>query len=644
MRKPLITFVVAALVASSASALPRRTVYPGTLDASVIAEMNNNPITRSDDSDATMRCIVRFADDINPETIVSTYDARVNTITGKLATVLIPSHRLMDFACDNNVVSISAGSVVRAMSDEAARLSNVDKIQSLQTPYTGKGVIIGVIDSGFDFGHAAFKDASGRCRITAVWDQTRSYATVGHSSDFGYGIVVDTPEDIASLAHDLSFDTHGTHVAAIAASSADIYHGMAPDAELVLVSTDKSEAGMVDGLKFLLDYADDAGKPIAVNISMGTVIGFKDGNDNLAAMIDILADNQLAKIVSIAAGNEGHRRSTIVSQPEAEGFTTRLVPPSYNRENLFVGASDGDFRLTLTLRDSQGQSLYSCDMNSDATESFRHDNFTAPADGSFVAMSSAKNPITGAASVSVILYAPLTQGSYWEAEVKGNNAKYIMTADYGELTEGSTATTIACTACGRNTVSVGAYVSRPKFVNLDGNECTSGWSFGEEYPNSGKGPTFDGRIKPEIMAPGASVISAINSYASSFSVSRDDLVVSRTGDNRTDFWGAMSGTSMATPVVTGVIALWLEANPQLTISQVHDLLTRMNTLDALKGIEALTSGLDESILDQNGNVDVYDILGNHLRSSHATTALDGLKPGIYIVCKGSKTKKVAVGL
>lgn len=634
--------VVAALMASSASALSRRTSFSGSLDASVIAELNDVLISRTGDD--KLNCVVEFAETIDPEALASSYDLQVNTITGHVATVLIPRSQLFNFAADRNVMRISAGTTLRAMTDKAAQLSNVDKVHALTTPFTGKGVIIGVIDSGFDFGHAAFKDASGNCRIRAVWDQNLPMASVGHSSEFGYGIVVDSPADIASLAHDISYDTHGTHVAAIAASSADVYSGMAPEAELVLVSTDKSEAGMIDGLKFLLDYADEAGKPLAVNISMGTVIGFKDGNDNLASMIDRLTENQIGKIVAVAAGNEGHRRSTIVSGSADGGITTRLIPPSYNRENLFVGASAGDFALTLSLHDAQGSVVFTCKFNSNAEESARYDNFTAPSDGSFVALSNAKNSVTGASSVSVSLYAPPVQDWYWTAEVKGDPAKYIMTADYGELAEGSTATTIACTACGHNTVSVGAYVSRPEFVNLDGKNCVSEWQSGEEYTKSGKGPTFDGRSKPDIMAPGASVISAINSFASSFSVSRDDLVFSRVGNGRTDYWGAMSGTSMATPAATGVIALWLEANPQLTVSQVHEILAGMEKLDALKGIETLTAGLHDEVIDTNNTVDVYDLLGNHLRTNYSTSALDGLRPGIYIVRKGAETKKVAVGL
>ena len=646
MRKNIITLVVSAMTVFNLSASSRRIVFPNSLDASTIAEIGGSVLYRSAETvETTVKCIVEFSDDALLDELASTYDLQINTATGRLATVIIPVARLTEFASDSDVLRVSVGSSLVSMTDEAARQSNAVAVHTADLSYTGKGVIVGVIDSGFDFGHAAFLDASGQTRVKALWDQNRQAASVGEPSSFGYGIVVDNPDDIMTLAHDYSTDTHGTHVAAIAASSADVYGGMAPDADLVFVSTDKSEAGLADGLKFLIDYADSVGKPLAVNISMGTVIGFKDGTDYLALMIDrLVADNE-GVIVSIAAGNEGHRSSTMVC--DAAQFSTRLLPPSYNRENLFVGSSSGEFTLTLSLRDENDGLVFSCEYPSESEESVRYDNFTSPSDGSFIALSSAVNTVSGASSIAVNLYAPLQSGWYWEAEVCGDKAKYIMTADYGELSEGSEASTIACTACGYNTISVGAYVSRQSFINLDGQECVNDWTLGLEYSKSGKGPTFDGRNKPDVTAPGAPVISAINSYASSFSVNRSDLVMSRPGvfsDRRTDYWGAMSGTSMATPVVAGIIALWLEADPALTVAEVQEVVAGMDKIDALKGLEALTAGISEVEAESGVSETsvIYDLMGRFIKKLSPATGFDGLAPGMYIIRNGSTCKKVVV--
>ena len=650
MRNTIISLAVAALAVTSASAQPRRVVFPGSLDASALAlpALNGGVLSRS--GAVPVQCIVEFADGADIDAMAGLYGLHVNTVAGNLATVIVPSDRIVELSGDRDVIRVSAGSEVRTMADEAARMSGVDLAHAgaapLASPYKGEGVIIGVIDSGFDFLHPAFVDADGHCRIATVWDQNRTVSQVGSVPDFGYGIVLDNEADIRSVAHDMSGDTHGTHVAAIAASSADVYGGMAPKAELALVSTNKSEAGMADGLKFLLDYADAVGKPLAVNISMGTVIGFKDGSDPLALMLDRLMDGRSGQIIAVAAGNEGHRRSTIVTGLDGSSkLNTRLVPPSYNRENLFVGASAGQFTLTLSLHDASGAELFSMDAASDATESARYDNLTGDNDGSFVAVSAARNSESAAVSVSVNLYCPLTDGRYWEASVDGSAARYIMTADYGELTDGSNASTIACTACGYHTIAVGAYVSRSSFVNLAGAERNNGWTIGDEYIKSGKGPTFDGRAKPEIMAPGASVISAINSYASAFSVNRDDLALSRPSavvSGRTDYWGSMDGTSMATPVVTGILALWLEADPGLTRDRAVELMAGMDKIDAVKGLTTLAAGIDGVEVDMATEIDVYDLHGRHMRRAAAGSCTDGLAPGIYLIRSGSECRKVVV--
>ena len=80
---------------------------------------------------------------------------------------------------------------------------------------------------------------------------------------------------------ELSGDTHGTHVTGIAAGSYDgPYRGVAPEADIVLVSTNKTEQGIMDGIDFLLKYAENAKKPISINLSIGTVLGSKDGTEN----------------------------------------------------------------------------------------------------------------------------------------------------------------------------------------------------------------------------------------------------------------------------------------------------------------------------------------------------------------------------
>lgn len=599
MRKKFVCMVTAAL-AFMASAQPFQSIYyPSKLTASTITRVHQRAsVLRS--ADENIHAIVRLCDEADLDRLAADYGVAFNVVTGNLATAVIPMSALVDFAEDPDVENVDAGNSVKAMTDLAREYSHVDALHvglpDFPRSFAGKGVLIGVIDTGFDFMHPAFRDAGGNSRIIHVWDQS---GRNGNTSSMGYGVVFDTPELIRSAAHDVSRDTHGSHVAAIAASSADVYKGMAPESDIVVVATDKSESGIIDALAYLLDYAEKEKKPMAINLSMGTVIGFKDGTDPIASMIDGLLDESGKKcLMAIAAGNEGHRNSTIVTEVVGQGevINTSFTPPSHMRENVFIGCSTTSaFQVSLSLVGSDGVA-FETSISSDASESVSHENITGEKDYSLVTLSPMKDADGLQRGVSVNLYAPLKEGQKWKLVVTGAAGKYIACCDYGEFDNGSNASTMAATACGKIPISVGAYVSRDKFTNLQGMERSSDWTVGERYPLSGMGPTFDGRDKPDVLAPGAHIISAINNYAASYNVNREDLAYTEVDaliPGRTNYWGAMCGTSMATPVVTGIMALWLQANPRLDFDHVRKLIGSPGShIDAKTGMESLLAGVE----------------------------------------------------
>ena len=599
MRKKFVCMVTAAL-AFMASAQPFQSIYyPSKLTASTITRVHQRASALRS-ADENIHAIVRLCDEADLDRLAADYGVAFNVVTGNLATAVIPMSALVDFAEDPDVENVDAGNSVKAMTDLAREYSHVDALHGglpdFPRSFTGKGVLIGVIDTGFDFMHPAFRDAEGNSRIIHVWDQS---GRNGNTSSMRYGVVFDTPELIRSAAHDVSRDTHGTHVAAIAASSAEVYKGMAPESDIVVVATDKSESGIIDALAYLLDYAEKEKKPMVINLSMGTVIGFKDGTDPIASMIDELLDKSGKKcLMAIAAGNEGHRNSTIVTEAVGQGevINTSFTPPSHMRENVFIGCSTTSaFQVSLSLVGSDGVA-FETSISSDASESVSHENITGEKDYSLVTLSPMKDADGLQRGVSVNLYAPLKEGQKWNLSVTGVAGKYIACCDYGELDNGSNASTMAATACGKIPISVGAYVSRDKFINLQGTERSSDWTVGERYPLSGMGPAFDGRDKPDVLAPGAHIISAINNYAASYNVNREDLAYTEVDaliPGRTNYWGAMCGTSMATPVVTGIMALWLQANPRLDFDHVRKLIGSPGShIDAKTGMESLLAGVE----------------------------------------------------
>jgi subtilisin family serine protease len=607
--------------------------------------------------DTNIQVFVRVADNADLQAIANDYGVKWNVETGSWHTALVPFSEIEALSNAPGIIEIDAGMDVRQMCDEMRQLTGVETLYNgidLPTTYRGKGIIIGIIDSGFDFTHPNFKDADGNCRISTVWDQN-SYTTT--ASDYGYGAIYDTPEAIAAIKHDNSGDTHGTHVLGIATGgTASQYRGVAPEAEIAIVSTNKSEQGIVDGLDYLIKYAEAEGKPLSVNISFGTVLGYKDGSSTLSTMIDNMLQAHPQCLLAIAAGNEGNRAANIWSSTPT---STILQMPSYGRDNIFFeGTSGNSYTLTIKLVDGS-TTIFQRSFSTDTPESVSISDLGEGSASDALLAVSVTNETDKAPSIYAnILYTQQGNEQFEiNVETNGKNAPYALFADYGQFisgnktgySDGDTSMSIAATATGQMPIAVAAYTSRNTYTNLAGNTSTSGETLGSRYTRSGQGPTFDMRTKPEISAPGAAIISSFNSYAASYSVTESDKVYKYTGDSRSYTWGVASGTSMATPVVTGALALLQEVNPSITIEQARTLLTENATHDSFTGTAYSSYGYGYGKLDilssikaalesnsvtetaKSANSEdkpVYDMFGRKVAQS--ITDIKKLSPGIYI--------------
>ncbi|MDE6397129.1 MAG: S8 family serine peptidase, partial [Muribaculaceae bacterium] len=132
------------------------------------------------------------------------------------------------------------------------------------------------------------------------------------------------------------------------------------------------------------------------------------------------------------------------------------------------------------------------------------------------------------------------------------------------------------TACGDNVIAVGAYSTRAVWGTLDGSVHENSIRLfpGRVAGFSGYGVTYDGRSLPHVLAPGVSVVSSLNSYHKT-----TGSVSEYTYNGRNYCWGAQSGTSMAAPVVSGIIATWLQYNPDLTTAEVLDIIGKTSVID-----------------------------------------------------------------
>jgi subtilisin family serine protease len=138
---------------------------------------------------------------------------------------------------------------------------------------------------------------------------------------------------------------------------------------------------------------------------------------------------------------------------------------------------------------------------------------------------------------------------------------------------GSTDHTAGNEVCGHSgAIAVGSYTSKNSWMPLNNipQELTGGFNMapiGAIAPNSSVGPTGDGRTKPDIAAPGNIVASSVNSFSPSYDAFDNNTVHAITQNNKNWYFVMMSGTSMASPMVTGILALWLQQNPNLTREQ-----------------------------------------------------------------------------
>ena len=559
-------------------------------------------LTRSQSDDRLLTAFVRI--DGNAAEVLRQYGCKELARVGDISIAAIPLSKLGALSCGRQVKRIETGRRCSIQMDTTRLVVNAEKVytgEGLSQRYTGRGVVVGVQDIGFDLTHPNFYSADmSQYRIKALWDQL-SRDTIGSTLYVGRDYV--GREALLKLRHPIDGETqtHGTHTAGIAAGSGaegngDIspYRGMACDADLVLVDNAADNASLIDpkdyykftyatdalGFKYIFDYAERMHQPCVINFSEGSSQDFH-GYDQL--YYELLAKLiGPGRIIVSSAGNDGARNSYIHKNIGKE------------RAGAFIMGNEKRF---------------SCTAKSKQTFTFRvsvYDNVASPqiVDISTVNVCNAQDSLltdsllvgekkyiwrvlaypnsydTSETAYDFQISSPSKLGDSPQVslQVMGRDADIELYRMSGYmfphsldpvLDAGDCRYTIFSPSSSPDVICVGSTSYRIQFVNYLGEKKVydSGQK-GIRSSFSAMGPTLDGRIKPDVMAPGQNIIS---SYSTFFINNPKNVNASVKSDvrhfeynGRTYAWNANAGTSMSAPVVTGAIALWLQADPTLT--------------------------------------------------------------------------------
>ncbi|MEM4494928.1 MAG: S8 family serine peptidase [Candidatus Caldarchaeum sp.] len=443
----------------------------------------------------------------------------------------------------------------------------------------GRGVLIAVVDTGVDYSHPTFRTDDGT-RIVAIWDQT-----VGGKppQGFGYGYECDRQEIVSGDCPQRDTVGHGTVVASIAAGG--FYgdrglRGVASGAELVVVKSGGpacggarwffSEEGLLDGIAYAVEKARQLGRRLVVVLSLGTDIGAHDGSTPLEKALDKWAEEGVVFVV--AAGNSANdarhveatltRGVTLTLQwtipPQTTEAALSLVTHPENIMDLTL-TTPGLDRIELALNSSKTVNETILETSLQRTDKLQEIDINIR--GNTLETGVWRLTLTPQKVVDGKMHAWLESDTCsTESEAFLPSQGYSITSSY----------TVTIPGTAKKVLTVGAYTTRAMW-NASGQTWSVGGIVGDIEFYSGRGPTTDGRTKPDITAPGGVVFAARSRDATRQAFSPgEDIAVSR-------------GTSMAAPHAAGVAALILQLAPNLSPQEVFEIIRNTARRDSYTG-------------------------------------------------------------
>lgn len=576
---------------------------------------------QSSEANFSVSCLIKVNKSFSSEKMQNK-GVHLVKISPEIYTVQIPVNYFTEFTEEAGIEYIQADGFAEPHLDSAILASNIYQVKqgknNLPKSYTGKGVIVGIIDWGFDYTHPAFYDSlNQKFRILRVWDQT---AMGNPPAQFSYGAEFKSAEEIHGAKSDYSESSHGTHVAGIAAGegwpSAFKYEGIAPESELVFVALrhprpeftgyTNAFSDFIDAAKYIFDYAESVGKPVVINLSWGNVLGPKDGKSIMSDALEAMVGK--GKIFVGSAGNSGKNNVHCCYNctPADTVFRTYFNYSGnilFSPKEIFVdlwGEESKKFGVNLTAIKS------AVDLNKVVETGFfevEKDTilkFELPySDSDTISVTAFIKTKEYDTRPRILLNIKSKNFIWFKLEAKSTDSEihifssllkngtgyisyFTKLSDSGAVA-GNSEYTICDWVSSDRILCIGASVTKEGFTNTKGQSFRMGQGLnGDRALFSSIGPALDKRIKPDITAPGSVLVSSVNSYDKNYGglSNSTDMVQRLSFNNRTYTYSAYQGTSMSSPVVTGSIALLLEAKPDLNPESVIDLIKSTAIVDS----------------------------------------------------------------
>lgn len=572
-------------------------------------------------SNTNPNAMVPLLVDGKPEIIIDLierYGGNIRLQHQNLFSLEIPAKHVKEFSLSHSLKTIQFSNVPgQALSDTMLINTNVDSIisnpQIFRNNYTGKGVVLGVIDSGIELAHPDFQDSLGRTRIMYVWDQKQPFDPNRQALNYNYGVEWDSTDINAGIStHDdrAAEFGHGSNVTGAAASNglaSGQFRGVAPEVNIIAVATDFQKPNWLQTVAESVDYifkkADAMGMPCVINASVGTYIGSHDGKDIAARIIDALIKQKNGRAFVCAAGNAGNINFHVRQELNNDtAFTWFIDEPSqfagFGGVYFEVWSDTADFnQLTFSIgADSEqnnnfmfrGRSNFSPIHN--RLNVIYNDSIVGSSGNVLARIQTYAEESQGRYKLEVAIIDPDTANLLYRFETTGvgkvdiysslqlfrhNDFKSTNLPSVSQfppirnyVLPDSLQNMVSSFTCLPSVITVGNYTNRATYTDVSGTFRRISVTPGLISSSSSSGPNRNNYLKPDISSAGdymfgtgrlATIASAISSQPSK--VSSDSL-----------HW-RNGGTSMASPTVAGMVALYLQMCPKASNTQIkNDLL------------------------------------------------------------------------